>query len=77
MIHDVLVDEPMYPMKKLCRDKMYVLSTALNTIVFSTVSMLLWLSCMRRDFVLYASTWERTAIVDFAELFQPQMGKFT
>ena len=33
------VDDPMHPVKKLCRGIMYVLSTASSNIVFSSVSM--------------------------------------
>ena len=36
-----LVNGPMYPMKRLCREEMYVLYTALSTIFLITASMLL------------------------------------
>ena len=39
------VFDPMYPVKTLCRQKTYVLSTALSTIVLSDSSMLLILPC--------------------------------
>ena len=42
------VDDLIYPVKTLCRAKMYVMFTVLSAIVLSATSMLLLFLCMQR-----------------------------
>ena len=57
------VDDPMYPVKKLCWDKMYGLYTASSTIVMSSASMLLLLSRMQWDSACLSCSCEQNTIV--------------
>ena len=56
------VDDPMYPVKTLCRAKIYVMSTASSTIVFSAVSMILLFSCMQWASACSSHSSEQTAV---------------
>ena len=57
------VNDPMYPMKTLCREKMYVLSNASSNIFVSASSMLFWFSCMIWASALPYCSYERTDVV--------------